>query len=382
MPSTETLNSSVNGMQTSGSVRESTSHPRRISPALVFLASLALASAADHLLASWLEFSPPPRGYIGAYRRVGLEAGPQVFCAGSSLTVAALYWSEVSQTLGQGIETWSVAGSSPDIWEEWQQQSPRSTTTIIGISVYDLNEMHVAPDRANIVPLSQTISDLWSSHADSGLSHRLLTQYAFRYVRLFFPTAGNSDRVLVAVRARVADLLGRQVSLGQHEGVVVEPSPPALAAGESSASVSDWSSGRLLRRIAVLRDENRGRHEFSNGPKRRAFQRMLLRARQRGRVIVAVLPVAREYIEAFLDENAVAAFEREIHDVTAIAPEATVIRLDRVPGISNPSYFLDLAHMNSQGRRVATDAFLTEVTHGGSQRMLDATPSASMSSSK
>jgi hypothetical protein len=109
---------------------------------------------------------------------------------------------------------------------------------------------------------------------------------------------------------------------------------------------------------------------------------MLLRARQRGRVIVAVLPVAREYIEAFLDENAVAAFEREIHDVTAIAPEATVIRLDRVPGISNPSYFLDLAHMNSQGRRVATDAFLTEVTHGGSQRMLDATPSASMSSSK
>jgi hypothetical protein len=368
MPTAETLNSSVDGTQMSSSVRENTSHPRWVSPAVVFLASLVLASGADHLLGSWLEFSPPPRGYIGAYRRVGPEAGPQVFCAGSSLTVAALYWSEVSQTLGQGIETWSVAGSSPDIWEEWQLQGPRSTTTIIGISVYDLNEMHVAPDRANIVPLSRTISDLWSSHADSGLSHRLLTQYAFRYVKLFFPTAGNSDRVLVAVRAKVADLLGRQVSLAEHEGAVVEPSPPALAAGESTASVSDWSSGRLHRRIAVLRDENRGRHEFFNGPKHMAFQRMLLRARQRGRVIVVVLPVTREYSEAFLDDSSVAAFESEIHEATVIVPEATVVRLDRVPGISNPSYFLDLAHMNSLGRRVATEAFLMEMTHGGSQR--------------
>jgi hypothetical protein len=383
MPKAETFDSSVVGTQTTSSVPGSTSLPRGIHrTVVVFLVSLVLASVADHLLASWLGFSPPPRGYIGAYRRVGPQAGPQVFCAGSSLTVSALYWSEVSQALGQGIQTWSVAGSSPDIWEEWQQQSPRSTTTIIGISVYDLNELHVAPDRANIVPLSQTIKDLWSTHPDSGLSHRLLTQYALRYVELFFPTAGNSDRVLVAVRTKVADLLGRQVSLAQHEGVVAEPSPPALAAGESTSNISEWSSGRLLRRIAVLRDENRGRHEFSNGPKHMAFRRMLLLARQRGKVIVVVLPVAREYSEAFLDDSSLAAFEREIHEATAIAPEATIVRLDRVPGISNPSYFLDLAHMNSLGRRVATESFLMEVTHGGSQRMLDAASSASISSGK
>lgn len=375
MATAETLNSSVVGTKASSFVRGNTLRARGIRPAVVFLVSLVLASAADHVLGFWLGFSPPPRGYIGAHRRVGPEAGPQVFCAGSSLTVAALYWSEVSQALGQGIETWSVAGSSPDIWEEWQRQSPHSTTTIIGISVYDLNEMHVAPDRANIVPLAQTIKDLWSSHADSGLSHRVLTQYALKYVKLFFPTAGNSDRVLVAVRAKVADLLGRQASLAQHEGVVVEPSPPALAAGESSASVSDWSSGRLLRRVAVLRAENRGRHEFFSGPKHVAFQRMLLRARQRGRVIVVVLPVAREYSEAFLDDGSVAAFEKEIHEATAIAPKATIVRLDRLPGMSNPSYFQDLAHMNSLGRSAATEAFLMEAIKGTSQRNVASTAS-------
>jgi hypothetical protein len=109
---------------------------------------------------------------------------------------------------------------------------------------------------------------------------------------------------------------------------------------------------------------------------------MLLLARQHGRVIVVVLPVAREYSEAFLDDSSIAAFEREIHEASVIAQEATIVRLDQVPGISNPSYFLDLAHMNSLGRRLATEAFLTEVTHGGPQRMLDATSSASISPGK
>jgi len=343
----------------------------RSHPVGVLLLSLVFASVTDHLLATWLGFSPPPpRGFIGEYRRVGPESDPQVFCAGSSLTVAAFYWSEVSQGLGQGIETWSVAGSSPDIWEQWQQQSRHSTTTIIGISVYDLNEMHLAPDRAKVIPLSQTIKDLWSSHADSGLSHRVLTQYVLMFVELLFPTAGNSDRVLVAARIRLADLVGRQASLAQHDGVVVEPRPPILAAGESAASVSDWSSGRLLRRMAILRAENRGRHEFFNGPKHVAFQRMLLRARQRGKVIIIVLPVSRQYYEEFIDKTSMAAFERDIREATTIAPEALVVRLDRVPGISDPINFLDLAHMNSRGRRMATDAFLADLTKRTSERMV------------
>ena len=360
MPLVETLNSSVDGM--SILVRGNSSNRCWIRPAAALLASLVLASVADHLLASWLEFSPPPRGSIGLYRRVGTQAGPQVFVAGSSLTVAALHWSEVSQALGQGIETWSVAGSSPDIWEVWQQHSPHSTTAIIGVSVYDLNEMHVAPDRANVVALSQTIKDLWSSHASASLWRRLVTQYALGDVRLFFPTAGASESVLVAVRAKVSDRLGRKARLDQYEGVVVDPSPPALAAGESTASINDWSSGRLLRRVEALREEDRNRQEFFRGPKYLAFLRLLLRTRKRGRVIIVVLPISSEYREQFLDESSTAAFEREINEAMAVAPEATLVRLDRLPGISDAKNFLDLAHLNSLGRRMATEAFLKQAT--------------------
>ncbi len=382
MPKTKTLDYRVVGRQTSGSGGGGTSPYRRLLATALVLLSFLLAVAADDLLGLRLGFSQLPAGFIGIYRRVGPESGPQVFCAGSSLTVSALSWSEVSEALGQGIETWGVGGSSPDIWEEWQKHRPLSNVTIIGVSVYDLNEMHLADARADVVPLSRTVDDLWASHTDSALSHRILTQYALKYVRFLFPTAGNADKVLVGVRSEVAVYLGRQASLAEHEGVVLQPPPPILDAGESTSSVSEWSSAHLMRRLAVLRAENRGRHEFFNGPKNSAFHRMLSRARQQGRVIVVVLPVSRPYRQEFLDESTDAAFEKAIGQTMAIVPEATLVRLDRLPGISDPGYFFDLAHMNSFGRRLATQAFLMEVSNGGSQRMSDATSSASISPGK
>jgi hypothetical protein len=334
--------------------------------ALVFLLAFVIASAADHLLGSWLGFpGRTSRGYVGAYRRLGPETGPQVFCAGSSLMVAGLYWSEVSQVLGEGIETWSVAGSSPDIWEQWQRQSPRSNTTIVAVSVYDLNELHVAPERADVVPLATTIQDLWASHAAPDLAHRILNEYAIGYLHITFPTAGNSDKMLSTIREKVAGLVGRQAVLAEHEGIMVEPSPPALATAETTASLNDWSSGRLARRLAVMRAENRGRHEFFHGPKHVAFDRLLSRARMRGKVIVIVLPVAPQYADEFLDGAYAAAFDKEIHQVRTIVPDATIVRLDRLPGISDPANFLDLAHMNSRGRRIATTEFVREVIKNG-----------------
>ncbi len=380
MLKSEILNDWFVGRHISGFADENTSRCRSMRPAAVLFLALALASAANYLLASWLGFSRTASGYIGIYRRVGPENGSQVFCAGSSLLVAALSWSKVSEALGQGIETWSVAGSSPEIWEVWQQQRPFSNTTIIGVSVYDLNEMHVAPERANVVPLSRTINDLRASHAGSAVSHRILTQYAFMYLRFLFPTAGTGEKVLIGLRGKVAQQLGREASLVKHGDVVVEPRPPLLSAGESTASFSDWSPGRLLRRIAALRADVSG--EVFNGPKRRAFQRILLRAQRQGRVIVVVLPVSRAYSKAFLDESSKTAFDREIHEAMAMAPEAMLVRLDRVPGISENGNFFDLVHMNSFGRRVATRAFLMQLTHGGSQRRLDATSIASISSGK
>ncbi|MFY9560038.1 MAG: hypothetical protein WAQ52_07380 [Terriglobales bacterium] len=382
LPKTMTIDYQVIGGQTSGSDRGDSSPFRRLRPAALLFLSLLLAVAADHLLGSWLGFSQLPSGYLGIYRRVGPESGPQIFCAGSSLTVSALSWSKVSEALGEGIETWGVGGSSPDIWEEWQKQRSLSNVTIIGVSVYDLNEMHLADEHARVVPLSRTIHDLWSSHTDSALSHRVLTQYALNYVRFLFPTAGDADKVLVGLRSKLAEQLGRQASLAEHEGVVLQPPPPLLDAGESTSTVSEWSSARVMRRLAVLRAENRGRHEFFSGPKNRAFHRMLSRARQAGRVIVVVLPVSRPYRQEFLDDSTDAAFEKAIGQAMAIVPEATLVRLDRLPGISDPRYFFDLVHMNSFGRRLATQAFLSEVTQGGSQRRLDATPGESLTPGK
>ena len=319
---------------------------------------------------------------MGIYRRVGPQDGPQALAAGSSLLQSAVSWPKVSESLGQGVETWGVGGSSPEIWEQWQQQRPHSNLTIIGISVYDLNEFHVADGRAHVVPLVQTIRDLWASHADPALTHRILTQYALQYIRAVFPTAGMADKVIVELRAKAAKLTGREASLAEHDGVVVEPPPPLLDAGNSTAAVSDWSSARLMRRMAALRSENRGLHEFFRGPKHLALKRLLAQDLRHGHVIVLVLPVTREYSDEFIDPTTQAAFENVIQQAMTNAPEATFVRLDRLPGISEPTYFFDLVHMNALGRRLSTQALLTELATRGFQHSSENTTAASIGAGK
>jgi hypothetical protein len=363
----KSLESQVSAVRILGSTRRKALRSKTSTLVVILFLSLVLASVADYLLVLWLGIPLPGTGLV-VYRRVGPEGGPQVFCGGSSLTGSALSWSKVSGAMDQGIETWGVGGSSPDIWEQWQKQRPQSNVTLIGVSLYDLNEMHLADARASVVPLSRTVDDLWSTHTDSALSHRILSQYLLKYVRLLLPTAGNADKVLVGLRSKAAGLLGRQASLAEHEGVMVEPPPPMLDAGESTSSVNEWSSAHLIRRLAVLRAENRGQHEFLKGPKNRALHRMLYQARNQGRVILVVLPVSKPYRQEFIDEATEAAFEEAISQAMAIVPEATLIRLDRLPGISDPACFLDLVHMNSLGRRFATEAFLKEVKRSASAR--------------
>jgi hypothetical protein len=270
-------------MRMPGSTNRKVLHSKISTVAAVLFLSLVLAAVADYLLANWLDISQPALTFIGICRRVGPGSGPQVFCAGSSLMESALSWSKASGAMGQGIETWGVAVSSPDIWEQWQKRRPQPNVTLIGVSFYGLNEIHLAPDRAIVVPLSRTVDDLWSTHTDSALSHRILSRYLLKYLRLLLPTAGYADEVLNALRAKAAGLLGRRASLAENEGVTVEPPPPILDPGESTYSINEWSSAHLIRRLAALRAENRGQHEFLKGPKNRALHRMLYQARNRGR---------------------------------------------------------------------------------------------------
>jgi hypothetical protein len=336
--------------------------------AAVVLLSLILSSVANHALAHWLRLSrsAPWIRANAVYRRIGPQSGPQVFCAGSSLLVSGLSWPEVAEALGRGIENWTVAGSSPEVWEVFQQQTRISDTTIIGVSVYDLNEKRLTPERARFVPLSRTVADLWTSGTDPDLRRRILTQYAMSYLRVLYPAAGDADKVLVGLRSKAADVLGERANLQQYEGVVVEKQG-ILEVEDATMNLGDWSSGRVLRRLEALRAENHGAHIFCNGPKSRAFRRLLWKATQQGRVIVVVLPVPKYYADAFLDKASLEAFEKALREDMASAPQATLVRLDQVPGISENSYFLDTAHLNSSGRRMVTQVFLKEVNEGASK---------------
>jgi hypothetical protein len=235
--------------------------------------------------------------------------------------------------------------------------------TIVGISVYDLNEMRLTPDRASYVPLTDTIRDLRASSADLSLSGRMLTQYAMSYIRVVFPAAGWSDKVLVGFRRHLANAVGLGSSLDEHEGVVVERDG-ILDAGDSTTKLCDWSSGRIARRLAALRAENHAVHKFVGGPKRRAFQRILLTARQHGPVIVVVLPVSKSYTQEFIDQGSLHEFERMLSEDMKASPETMLVRLDQVPGITDDGYFFDPVHLNVYGRRLTTPVFLEKISTG------------------
>lgn len=340
--------------------------------------SLALCSLANYLLAFLVRFPlhAPWSRNTGIYRRIGPETGPQVFTAGSSLLGAGLTWPRVSEFLGEGIENWSVGGSSPEVWELFQQRRPNSAMTIVGVSVYDLNETRLTAERAEYVPLAESINDLWLSKADPALSRRILTQYVTSYVRVLFPLTGYTDRLLVGLRYRLAREVGLGARLEEHEGVVLERDG-VLDAGEVTMKLSDWSSARKLRRLAALRAENHGVPEFLRGPKRRAFERILWRARQHGPVIVIVLPVSRSYTQEFLDKSALNEFERALNEDVKTVPEALLVRLDQVPGITDDGYFADHVHLNAYGRCLTTPTFLKEINEGASQRKSQAPPTVS-----
>jgi len=134
--------------------------------------ALVIAIVFNYLAAIWIKL--PKQTAI--YRRIGPETGPQVFCAGSSLLQFALSWPEVSEILDQGIESWGMAASTPSEWEVFQNLASNTNLMIIGVDVYDLNEYHLCEGRANVVPLAQTILDLWQSSTDWQFSKRLLSQ--------------------------------------------------------------------------------------------------------------------------------------------------------------------------------------------------------------
>ncbi len=321
---------------------------------VVFLA-LVIAIGFNYLAAFWIKL---PRHTAMQLRRIGPETGPQVFCAGSSLLQFALSWPEVSEMLGQGIENWGMAASTPSEWEMSQSLANNTNLMIIGVDVYDLNEYHVCEGRANVVPLGQTILDLWHSSTDWQFSKRLLSQYPLSYLQRLFPTAGQSEAVLVGLRRQLPQRLRSSSAAEERANSLVLPSEPVMNFGTIDAKVSDWTPSRTLWRLAQMRSENQGKHAF-NGVKSLAFERMLLRAQKHGSVMVVVLPVSPTYAREFLTPDVVHDFEKALDKAKRIDPQAQFVRLDKLPALNSDDNFGDLVHLNGAGKRIATDAFLS-----------------------
>ena len=322
-------------------------------------ATIVIAAGVSQAIDKWVGL-PKPRAI---YRRIGPEKGPQSFCAGSSLLQFALAWSDVSAALGQGIESWGVGGSSPVEWAVFQQSATNVNCTILGLSVYDLNEHHLCDSGPAIVPITQTLQDLWRSSPDWQFSKRVISRYPLACLRKFFPTAARSDAVLVGVRRKFRKEIKAASNLKEQPGALVLSNKPIMDFGELTDKVSDWSEARTLRRVALQSSEIRGQHRF-DGPKSLALERILEKAKGQGRVILVVLPVSPLYKARLMNPEVVAAFENAFTKLRGAVPEALVVRLDQVPSLDSNDYYTDLVHLNSAGRKIATAAFLQQLKRG------------------
>ena len=321
--------------------------------ALMLCLALVVTSFASHLMVRWLRI----RASWGDYRLYGAPGGKgPIPVHGSSVAFAGIDWREVSEALGSPIERWGVPGSTPSEWEQMQLRSAGASRSVIVVSAADLNEYELSDFRADVVPLTQTIRELWQLGADWAFSKRVLSQYPIRAVRVFFPTVGRSDGVMTGVRDNLMRLAGRAALGDGPEAVGFEPQ----GAVTQEERVSDWPPGRLQRRVFLMRAGFQNRLGF-NGLKKAAMTRILQRAHAQGEVVLVVLPVAPVYQQEFLSPTVKQDFERELLDLQRLWPRSRWIRIDELPALQDNRLFGDLVHLNRDGQVIATRALLNEL---------------------
>ena len=247
------------------SLRESMTS--KVKLVLLLCICVAIAAVGSHVVASFLKIRT---GAVGYKLLADGSQKPFALAEGSSLMLDGLSWKRISKAFGQGIENWFVAGSSPSEWEPLQRRASNTRLTFIVVSAYDLNENFLCDYRAEVVPLNQSIKDLWQSGADWPFTKRVLSQYPLQYLRLLFPTLGRSDGVMVGVRERLGELLRPWVRIDQEAGPAVGSGSDAASEEVKTGKLTDWSEARLLRRLALMRSACQGKHTFA-GPKKLAF---------------------------------------------------------------------------------------------------------------
>ena len=315
---------------------------------LILCIALAGASLLSHLTIRWLKIRSSVGSY-SAYGTPGRKVSAMLY--GSSLAYSGIDWHKVSEELGEPIGRWAVGGSTPSEWEQFQLRSSGVVRSFVVISAVDLNEYALCDVRAAIVPLTQTVSDLWQVGAGRPSWKRVLSQYPINAVRTVFPTVGRSDGVMTGVRDQLSRI-GRRSSLGDQPEAVAFGPEGDLALAER---VTDWSPGRFQRRMVLERAACQGTHPFG-GIKEAALVRLLQRVHNQGTVIGVVVPPSPFYQKEFLTPAVKLDFERELAGLRSAWPQTTWVRLDQLPELQDNALFSDFVHLNRDGQRIATRA--------------------------
>ena len=179
--------------------------------AAILLAVTLLTSLLSHGVARLLHL----RQNVVDRARIGLDTpGAPVLVTGSSLTFFGVSWREISRGIHRPLVTRGVGGASPCELETLALEVPEATRTIIGVSIFDLNENNLSDSRANLVPLWRTLDDVHHSTADWPYKKRVIWSYPLPWVQQVFPVAGRSTEIMVGVREIGRTLLRRPSPAG------------------------------------------------------------------------------------------------------------------------------------------------------------------------
>lgn len=320
---------------------------------VILAAVLVFSSALNHAIVRVLEIrtSGVDRG------RINTEAqGEPVLVMGSSLTFFGISFHEVAKAMDRPLVTRSVGGCSPCELEWLAREVPEARRTIIGVSLFDLNENNLSDSRATLVPFSQTVSDLWASHSEWTPMKRVLWSYPVPWVQHVLPLAGRSNAVMVNLRDKVRSLRKQPVGSELETRLTFKADEDAVR----PEKLSDWDGGRVGRNLSQLKATGLEHGRFA-GPKSLALARMLALAAGQEPAVVVVFPVSPPYREVFGDSTSVDHFERELDRIKAAHPTLQMIRLDQEPALQPAEVYWDLVHLNDDGRRIATRRLIEQL---------------------
>lgn len=318
---------------------------------LILCTAVAICSVISHGVVLWLGVKTTHSVYQPYGRK---ELKPAAILLSSSVGYNGIDWERVSEVLHGTIESWATGGATPSEWEHMQHlYSANVSRTFIVVSPVDLNEYSLCDVRAEIVPLSQTVLDLWQVRASGPFSKMVLSQYPMRVVRWFFPTVGRSDGVMTGIRDQLSRITQRGSRMEAGEAV-------KFGRDSSDERVSDWEPARFQRRMAMSRAACKNKHYF-NGIKKAALKRLFQKALRQGEVTWIVLPLSPFYQNEFLTPAVRHDFEMALVDLQRSWPQARLIRLDQLPLLQDNGMFSDFVHLNRYGQQIATNAFLSHL---------------------